>query len=227
MSNSNGLLYGIVAGVTIAALFAVVAVIMSSPSFSNNESNSQVAQPTTNISQQTQTTSTTENTISQSSQPSTTEYVSDEIVQAGTLTSVQDPGQGHESHQLAIILPPTGKTYSGVLTYDASENVQLVALHGPLGPGEDKGQAIWTPDGTTKYALTFVDPQNSAGTWQFTGDALAVHTLHTTPFQVSYSVKFTQEDKSSNSIKTGTLTSVQDPGQGHESHQLAIILPPT
>ena len=111
---------------------------------------------------------------------------------AGTLTSVQDPGVGHESHQLAIILPPTDKVYKGILSYSASENIQLVALTGPLKDGEDKGQAIWTPDGKTKFALTFVDPANSMGTWVFTGNALAVHTKKTTPFQVSYSVVASQ-----------------------------------
>lgn len=110
----------------------------------------------------------------------------------GTLTSIQDPGQGHESHQLAIILPPSDKVYKGILTYSASENIQLVALHGPLAPGEDAGQAIWTPDGKTKFALTFVDPANSMGTWVFSGNALAVHTKKTTPFQVSYSVVASQ-----------------------------------
>ena len=145
---------------------------------------------------------------------------------AGTLTSVKDPGVGHESHQLAIILPPTDKVYKGILTYSASENIQLVALTGPLKDGEDKGQAIWTPDGKTKFALTFVDPANSMGTWVFTGNALAVHTMKTTPFQVSYSVGYMELDKS-DTVKTGTLTSVQDPGVGHESHQLAIILPPS
>ena len=50
----------------------------------------------------------------------------------GTITSVQDPGLGHESHQLAIILPPSSNVYKGILTYDASENIQLVTLHGPL-----------------------------------------------------------------------------------------------
>ena len=110
----------------------------------------------------------------------------------GTLTSVQDPGQGHENHQLAIILPPSDKVYKGILSYSASENIQLVALHGPLAPGEDAGQAIWTPDGETKFALTFVDPENSMGTWAFSGNALAVHTMKTTPFQVSYSVVASQ-----------------------------------
>ena len=110
----------------------------------------------------------------------------------GTLTSVQDPGQGHESHQLAIILAPSDKVYKGILSYSASENIQLVALHGPLAPGEDAGQAIWTPDGETKFALTFVDPENKMGTWAFSGNALAVHTMNTEPFQVSYSVVASQ-----------------------------------
>lgn len=107
---------------------------------------------------------------------------------SSTITSIQDPGVGHESHQLAIILPPSDKTYKGILTYDASEPIQLVSLHGPLAEGEDKGQAIWTPDGETKFALTFVDPETSMGTWLFAGNALAVHTKNTEEFTVSYSV---------------------------------------
>jgi hypothetical protein len=78
------------------------------------------------------------------------------------------------------------------LSYSASENIQLVSLVGPLADGEDKGQPIWTPDGKTKFALTFVDPQNSMGTWAFSGNALAVHTKNTTPFTVSYSVTAAQ-----------------------------------
>lgn len=144
----------------------------------------------------------------------------------GTITSVQDPGVGHESHQLAIILPPSSSVYKGILTYDASENIQLVVLHGPLASGEDTGQAIWTPDGKTKFALTFVDPENSAGSWVFTGNALAVHTKNAKPFTTSYSISYV-ENQPTSTVKTGTITSVQDPGLGHESHQLAIILPPS
>jgi len=144
----------------------------------------------------------------------------------GTITSVQDPGVGHESHQLAIILPPISNVYKGILTYDTSENIQLVALHGPLAPGEGAGQAIWTPDSETKFALTFVDPENSAGSWVFTGNALALHTKNTKPFTTSYSISY-MENQPTSTVKTGTITSVQDPGLGHESHQLAIILPPS
>jgi len=111
-----------------------------------------------------------------------------DTVMTGTLTSMTDPGVGHESHQLAIILPPSEMTYSGLLTYSASEPIQLVALHGPLAEGEDNGQAIWTPDGETKFALTFVDSESSMGTWVFAGNALAVHTMNTDEFTISYSV---------------------------------------
>jgi hypothetical protein len=145
---------------------------------------------------------------------------------SGTLKSIQDPGIGHETHQLTIILPPSDKVYKGILSYDASEPIQLVALHGPLADGEDNGQPIWTPDGKTKFALTLIDPQTSMGSWIFTGNALAVHTMNKDPFTVSYSVSY-MENEMSDTVMTGTLDSMQDPGTGHEGHQLAIILPPS
>ncbi len=142
------------------------------------------------------------------------------------LTSSVDPGIGHESHHLAIILPPSDKVYSGTLNYDATEPIQLVSLHGPLAAGEDNGQAIWTPDGETKFALTFVDPMKSKGEWQFAGNALAVHTMNPTPFIVDFQVDY-EEKSMSETVMTGTTSSVLDPGIGHESHQLAILLAPS
>jgi len=142
------------------------------------------------------------------------------------MESMQDPGVGHEQHQLAVLLAPSDKVYSGTLRYDASEPIQLVTLHGPLGPGDDSGQAIWTPDGETKFALTFVDPKKSSGEWKFAGNALAVHTMNPTPFTVDYKIDYT-EVAQSKTVKTDTLESMQDPGVGHESHQLAIILAPS
>ena len=140
--------------------------------------------------------------------------------------SVQDPGIGHESHQIVILLPPSDNVYSGTLAYDASEPIQLITLHGPLAPGEDVGQAIWTPDGETKFALTFVDPENAQGTWEFAGNALAVHTLNTEQFTVDYKVDYTEKEMS-DTVITGTATSVQDPGIGHESHQITVLLGPS
>jgi len=111
-----------------------------------------------------------------------------DTVATKTISSMLDPGVGHETHQLAIILPPSENVYGGLLTYSASEPIQLVALHGPLAPGEDAGQAIWTPDGETKFALTFVDNESAMGTWAFAGNALAVHTMNEEQFTISYSV---------------------------------------
>ncbi len=143
-----------------------------------------------------------------------------------TIQSMLDPGIGHETHQLAIILPPSDKVYKGLFSYDASEPIQLVALHGPLAPGEDNGQPIWTPDGETKFALTFIDPETSMGSWLFTGNALAVHTMNEDTFTVSYSVSY-MEKEMSDTVMTGTNDSMLDPGIGHETHQLTIILPPS
>jgi len=102
-------------------------------------------------------------------------------------TSDTDPGLGHESHQLAVLLAPSENTYSGTLVYDASENIQLVTLRGPIGSDETPDKT-WTPDGETIFELTFVDPENAKGEWKFSGNALAVHTMKATPFTVDYKI---------------------------------------
>ena len=102
-------------------------------------------------------------------------------------TSATDPGMGHESHQLAVLLAPSENTYSGTLLYDASENIQLVTLRGPIG-ADEKPAKTWTPDGETIFELTFVDNKNAKGEWAFSGNALAVHTMFTNPFVVDYKI---------------------------------------
>jgi len=102
-------------------------------------------------------------------------------------TSDIDPGVGHETHQLAVLLAPSDKVYSGTLIYDASENIQLVTLRGPIG-ADEKPAKTWTPDGDTIFELTFVDPKNAKGEWTFSGNALAVHTMKTTEFTVDYKI---------------------------------------
>ena len=142
------------------------------------------------------------------------------------MESMQHSGIGHESHQSVTILPLSEKVYSGTLHYDATEPIQLITLHGPLKDGEAKGQATWTPDGVSKYALTFVTPDNAQGDWKFAGNALAIHTKKTEPFTVDYMVEY-EEKAVSDGVMTGTIQSVQDPGMGHESHQIAVVLPPS
>jgi len=141
-------------------------------------------------------------------------------------TSMTDPGIGHESHQIAILLAPSENVYSGTLTYAASEPIQVITLHGPLAEGEDMGQPIWTPDGDTKFALTFVDQGSAEGEWIFAGNALAVHTMNMDEFTVDYDIDYTEKEMS-DTVITGTLESVQDPAVDHESHQLTVILPPS
>jgi hypothetical protein len=152
-------------------------------------------------------------------------------VKTGTATSVQDPGSEHESHQIAILLEPENTVKIGVITFTASENVQLVVLHGPLGPGDDNGQPTWTAgDGRTVFALTLVDTGQQSGTFEFAGNALAVHTMNTSPFSVSYSISYHSlpaGDYSEGVVKHGTVQSGPDPGVGHENHSLAILLPPS
>ena len=105
-----------------------------------------------------------------------------------TLTSMQDPGQGHESHQLAIILSPNkGAIYDGSITYAASEPVQIVILH-EIDKDDAKGQPTWTVDGDTVFGLTLVDPNTNAGSYEFTGAALALHTKNTNKFTATVSV---------------------------------------
>lgn len=105
-----------------------------------------------------------------------------------TITSMQDPGQGHESHQLAILLSPNKSSlYDGSLTYTASEPVQIVILH-EIDKDDAKGQPTWTVDGNTVFGLTIVDLGTSSGSYEFTGAALALHTKNTNKFTATVSV---------------------------------------
>jgi len=96
-----------------------------------------------------------------------------------TITSTQDPGQGHSDEQMAMILSPNeGSNYYGTLTYSASEPVQVVILH-QIDKTESKGQPTWTVDGNTLYAQTTIDSNAGGGTLDFTGSALGLHSNST------------------------------------------------
>lgn len=115
--------------------------------------------------------------------------------QTGTLDSLQDPGIGHETHQLGIVLPPSEKKYFGFLNYSLSFTpFEIVTLDGPLGPGEDVGQNIWTPDGETKFKLSLAQRYNHTGMWSFSGNALALHTFDPSQFSANYTVYYVELD---------------------------------
>jgi hypothetical protein len=123
--------------------------------------------------------------------------VSDQFVDANsrkkihfteTLPSSQDPGQGHEGHQLALILSPSeGTIYDGSLTFTASTPVQLVVLH-EINENDAKGQPTWTIDGKKIYALSLIDTGANAGSFEFTGAALALHSSNSQKFTSTVSV---------------------------------------
>ena len=105
-----------------------------------------------------------------------------------TITSSQDPGQGHEGHQMALILSPnTGTIYDGSLSYTASQPVEIIILH-EIEKEESKGQAIWTVDGEKYYALSLIDLEASSGSFEFTGAALGLHRSDNSEFSATVSV---------------------------------------
>ena len=105
-----------------------------------------------------------------------------------TISSSQDPGQGHQSHQLALILSPNeGSLFDGSLTYTSSDEVEIVILHEILKE-QDKGQPTWTVDGKTVYGLTLIEPKTNSGTIEFTGAALGLHSMKSNEFTATVSV---------------------------------------
>jgi len=105
-----------------------------------------------------------------------------------TITSLQDPGQGHEGHQLSLILSPSeGTIYDGSLTFTASEPVQIVVLH-EINENDAKGQPTWTIDGNKIYGLSLIDRGTTSDSFEFTGAALALHSPNSQEFTSTVSV---------------------------------------
>jgi len=105
-----------------------------------------------------------------------------------TITSTQDPGKGHEGHQLAIILSPNeGTIYDGSMTFTSSEPIQIVVLH-EINSDQAKGQPTWTVDGQTIFGLSLVDLREKSGSFEFTGAALALHSPNSKEFTATVSV---------------------------------------
>lgn len=101
------------------------------------------------------------------------------IVTTQQIESMQDPGQGHQAHQLALILPPKdGVVYSGRLTYSATQPVEVVVLQ-DIKPGDTPAKT-YTIDGKKKWALTLIflggeKTPTASGSISFAGAALALH----------------------------------------------------
>lgn len=114
------------------------------------------------------------------------------IVVTKSLESMQDPGQGHETHQIAIILPPQdGVAYTGRFTYTATAPVEVVVLH-DIKEGQTPTK-VYTIDGMKKWDLSLIflggDKMGAtSGSMSFAGAALALHTLDGTEFTATVTV---------------------------------------
>lgn len=75
-----------------------------------------------------------------------------------TVKSMQDQLPGHEGHQIAIVLPPKddGNMYSGIVTYVASQPVEVVVLFHSFNAsatGPDHSEPLNAPFKNGKVAL--------------------------------------------------------------------------
>ena len=134
------------------------------------------------------------------------------FVRQATVASGQDPLPGHESHELAFVLPPRsdGAVYSGVLTYTASKPVDVVVVHNydpqnTTSVPEEYGTELTSPlpGGGGNIALTQFQPPYTEGfnsaSVPFTGNGLALHTTEEGPFTATYTVNaFATQPESAN-----------------------------
>jgi plastocyanin len=144
------------------------------------------------------------------SQPVTQQQQGEEetIIHQGTVTSSQDPLLGHEEHQMATILPfrQDGVIYEGVLTYTATEPVEVVILNIQilneteqqiLNATEDDSEfgTLLTSqlDNQTSLAISYITPEYGdtpapSASIPFAGNAVWLHTLSGEPFAATFAV---------------------------------------
>ena len=73
------------------------------------------------------------------------------------------------------------------MTFTSSEEVQIAVLH-EINPQDAKGQNIWTVDENTSYGLSLIDVGQKSGSFEFTGAALALHSMDSKEFTATVSV---------------------------------------
>ena len=159
------------------------------------------------------------------------------IVRQGTVTSSQDPLPGHEEHQRATILPlrTDGSIYTGVLTFTATEPVNVVILNTQTlneterailnaTEDEDLGTLVTAPlDNQTSLVITSITPTYGgaaapSASIPFAGNALWLHTPGGEPFAASYAVSAqtlpAQTMNNINNITIGVTEEAGDDGDG-------------
>ena len=149
------------------------------------------------------------------------------IIQQGTVTSSPDALPGHEDQQRATILPfrPDGSMYTGVLTYTASEPVEVAILNmqtfneteqSIVNVPEDSefGSLLTKLDNQTSIAISYITPPygdspEPSASIPFAGNAIWLHTSDGTPFAASYAVSAqVLPAEMMNNISSGDSTNV-------------------
>lgn len=125
------------------------------------------------------------------------------IAWQGTVSSFKDPLKGHESHQVAVILPPREDqaVYSGVISFIASKPVEVVTLHdytlGNMTIPDKFGLVMkaptpWRQGGEVATAMMALDYPTNTPTFSanlpFAGNALGLHTTNGDQFVATYTV---------------------------------------
>jgi plastocyanin len=170
-------------------------------------------------------------------QPLTQQQEEKVTIIQGTVTSSIDPLPGHEGQQMATVLPfrQDGSMYSGVLTYTATEPVEVAILN--MGTFNETEQAILdvTPedsefgtlltqlDNQTSIAFSYITPPygdspSPSASVPFAGNAVWFHTSDGTPFAASYTVSAevlrsdikNSINSTTETTDTGTVTSEED-----------------
>ena len=145
------------------------------------------------------------------------------IVRQGIITSSQNPLPGLEDEQRATILPlrQDGSIYTGVLSFTATEPVDVVMLNILNlneteraiinGTNGDFGTLLTAPlDNKTSLVLTTITPTYGdspapSASVPFAGSAVWLHTSDGTPFAASYAVSAqTQRAETMNAISNVT-----------------------
>ena len=125
------------------------------------------------------------------------------IAWQGTVSSFKDPLKGHQSHQVAVILPPREDqaVYSGVISFIASKPVEVVTLHdytlGNMTIPDKFGVVMkaptpWREGGEVATAMMALDYPKNTPTFSanvpFAGNALGLHTTNGDQFVATYTV---------------------------------------
>jgi 4a-hydroxytetrahydrobiopterin dehydratase len=116
--------------------------------------------------------------------------IPDDVLVTKTMISIQDPGRGHGSHQVAMFLPPLGEdaVYSGTLTWAASGPVELFTYHHYDGPASNSPPLYTEPSNNVTYAspLFFIAPDSADhGSMQLAANAIGFHSLEGAKFTVT------------------------------------------